>query len=653
MRASSRPGPVPMRRRLPTAMSPRQLVATLLGLTFGGLGSSASPIPSCPQEPVRGESPVSAPADGDLPELAIPPTSEAWRGLIERDRTLQWTTRTPSAARAVLATSGISAHRRAIALMALGCASDEGERPRLEITARSGVGIERAAAILALGEMNAGATALLLEIAASGSSFERDCALLALLRDGRNAGRRRVEEIAADPVHAASSSARELLVQVFDPASSQPSQAGTALLRLRWDAAREFGLVGGQAWKVLAVRELSADPDRLAEIVLGALPGLRRAGVADHLLEQVLHGRGPARLRAAVAVMPRELSDLVAHDLWRPADAAEWRVILDEVRDRRLERLVGDLVRAAIEVPEVRWRAVELAGLAGEETNGPLLSVDPSLLDALGRIELAEALGGVADPAWLARFAALSEDPDPRVRATFLVSGLRHDQKKATAEVEERANDPDHPEHATVISALARAARDPRAGIVLESRLSETEGPAKTAIATALCRAGRLAGRATLRDALSSDPPPRGAAAVELVRALARNGSSEDLEVFRALFPRPDDRELDIELARTLVEIGDRSVEPLLRAALWYAEFDISVLAGGLLFDHGGPYAVLRELENPPVGVTSSDLRRVGFAVGQWGGPAEYERLLRELHATSANPAVQGAWLGALGSRTR
>lgn len=627
-------------------MSLRHLSA-IVGLALGGLGLGSSPSAAPPQ------SPTSAPAQSDNPELAKPPAVEAWRALIERDRTLKWTTRTSTAARTVLATSGISAHRRATAWMALGCASDEGERPRLESMARTGVGIERAAAILALGEMNAGATALLLEIAAGDAPFERDCALLALLRDGRNAGRRRVEEIAADPVHAASASARELLVQAFDPASSRPSAAGALLLRLRWDAAREFGLVEGQAWKVLAVRELSADPDRLAEIVLGALPGLRRAGVTDHLLGQVLNGRGLARLRAAVAVMPRELSDLVANDLWRPATPAEWRVILDEVRDRRLERLVGDLVRAAIEVPEVRWRAVELAGLAGEEASGALLSVDPTLLDSNGRVELAQALGGLADPAWLARFVALREDPDPRVRATLLVSGLRHDQKKATAEVEERANDPLHPEHEAVIGALAHAARDPRAGVVLESRLAETEGPEKTMIAMALCRAGRLAGRATVRDALSSDPPPRGAAAVELVRALSRSGSAEDLEVFRALFPRPDDRELDIELARTLVEIGDRSVEPLLRAALWDAEFDVSVLAGGLLFDHGGPYAVLRELENPPVGATSSDLRRVGFAVGQWGGPAEYERLLRELRATSANPAVQGAWLGALGSRTR
>ncbi|MCY2961470.1 MAG: hypothetical protein NTY35_15010 [Planctomycetota bacterium] len=588
-----------------------------------------------------------------LPDVAVPPTPEAWRGLLQRDKTVQFTARTPSEARAVLGAEGISAQRRAAALMALGCASAEGERGRLETLARTGQGIERVASILALGEMNAGATALLLDIAGTETGLLRDAALLALLRDGRNAGRRRVEEIAADPSHPAALGARDLLVQAFDPAASRPTAAGSVLLRLRWEAAREFGLVEGQAWKVLAIRELSAAPDLLAEVVMGALPGLRRPGVADHLLNQVLHGRGTARLRAAVAVIPRELSDLVANDLWRPADVAEWRAILDEIDRRRVERLAVDLVRAAIEVPEVRWRAVELAGLAGEESSGPLLAVDPSQLDAQGREQLAVALGAVPDASWLTRFATLAQDPDPAVRAAFRVAALRHDQRKPTAEVEERATDPDHPEHRPTIRALLRVARDPRAGVVLESRFGESSGEEKVAIATGLCGVGRLAGRATVREALSSDPPPRGADAVELVRALARNGSSEDVEVFRALFPRPDDRELDVELARALAEIGDSAVEPLLRSAIWNSEFDVSVLAVGLLFDHGGPFALLRELQDPPISAASSDLRRVGFAVGQWGGPAEYERLLRELRATSAHPAVQGAWLGALASRTR
>lgn len=624
-----------------TVLPPPVLAAVLLALALP------------PGAPQRAPDPAAPASQGIGPAVAALPSVEEWRGLLERDKTTQFSARTAAEARAMLAATGISPERRAAALMALGCASAEGERARLEEIARHGQGVERVAAILALGEMNAGATVLLLEIVDAEDGLVRECALLALLRDGRNAGRRRVEEIAADDGHPAARAARDLLVHAFDPAASGPTSAGAALLRLRWDAAREFGLIEGQAWKVLAIRELAEDPVLLGEVVLGALPGLRRPGVADHLMEQVLHGRGLARLRAAVAILPRELSELVANDLWRPANVEEWRAILDEIDNRHVERIALDLVLAAVDVPEVSWRAVELLGMAGEESDGALLAVDPSVLDVPARVNLAVALGATPESSWIGRFPALREDPDARVRVAYLVAGLRHDMRKATAEVEERVRTASHPEHVATISALSRVARDPRAGVLLEERLAEADGAEKLAIATALCRAGRLAGRAVVRDALSSDPPPRGLAAVELVRALGRNGSSEDVEVFRTLFPRPDDRVLDVELARTLAEIGDRSVEPLLRSAIWNSEFDVSVLAAGLLLDHGGPFAIVRELANPPVTAASSDLRRVGFAVGQWGGPAEYERLARELHATSAHPAIQGAWLGALASRTR
>jgi hypothetical protein len=66
--------------------------------------------------------------------------------------------------------------------------------------------------------------------------------------------------------------ARDLLAFTFDPDTSAPSAAGTLLLRLRWEAAREFGLVEGQAWKVLAIQELSEDPSALTEVVLGSSP---------------------------------------------------------------------------------------------------------------------------------------------------------------------------------------------------------------------------------------------------------------------------------------------------------------------------------------------------------------------------------------------
>ncbi|NUP96488.1 MAG: hypothetical protein HUU28_10035, partial [Planctomycetaceae bacterium] len=44
------------------------------------------------------------------------------------------------------------------------------------------------------------------------------------------------------------------------------------------------------------------------------------------------------------------------------------------------------------------------------------------------------------------------------------------------------------------------------------------------------------------------------------------------------------------------------------------------------------------------------DLRRVGFALGEWGGVNEVEWLSARI--SPAEPALQGAVLGALGQRT-
>ena len=59
------------------------------------------------------------------------------------------------------------------------------------------------------------------------------------------------------------------------------------------------------------------------------------------------------------------------------------------------------------------------------------------------------------------------------------------------------------------------------------------------------------------------------------------------------------------------------------------------------------------ELRAPPASASSNDLRRVGFAIGEWGGVAALEDLARDLHYASGHPALQGAFLGALSARTQ
>src|SRR5439155_13806016 len=80
------------------------------------------------------------------------PDANAWRVLVARDPRIAFTERTTDEARAILSLPDLTPERRAIALLALGAAGDASERAQLERIARSGAGLERRAAILALGQ---------------------------------------------------------------------------------------------------------------------------------------------------------------------------------------------------------------------------------------------------------------------------------------------------------------------------------------------------------------------------------------------------------------------------------------------------------------------------------------------------------------------
>jgi hypothetical protein len=142
--------------------------------------------------------------------------------------------------------------------------------------------------------------------------------------------------------------------------------------------------------------------------------------------------------------------------------------------------------------------------------------------------------------------------------------------------------------------------------------------------------------------------------AVRLVRALRGQSRPEDLVVLRRLFPSvSEDRALDRELVLALYDHSDPEMMPILRAGLWSSDKDMSLLAGGLMVQAVGVIALIQELRVPPASATSRDLRRVGFAIGEWGGVAALEDLARELRWSSGEPALQGALLGVLSTRTQ
>jgi hypothetical protein len=137
-----------------------------------------------------------------------------------------------------------------------------------------------------------------------------------------------------------------------------------------------------------------------------------------------------------------------------------------------------------------------------------------------------------------------------------------------------------------------------------------------------------------------------------MLSALARRPTHEDLLLMEEIFPLEGRFAENRILALALLDAGSGSVLPLLRRALWEVPWDRSVLAAALLADVAGERALLEEAQSPPAHAGARDARRVGFAVGAWGGVEDVRRLERLLRRGSSDPTLQGAFLGALASRT-
>lgn len=585
--------------------------------------------------------------------LSAPPAPAEWARYVERDATLAFPDRSVELARGALVSSETHAIRRAAALVTLGCANAIGERPILERLARTGTGLERCAAILALGEMGVGAESLFTDLFDLAPDPAADCAVLALLRSGRPAARRIVEELALERESPLGGAADALLLFAVDRGASVPTRAGAILLRLRWEAAKSFGLVRGEAWPVLMIAELVRREGFARDVVLRSSARIARPGVKDHVLGELQSGTATSRLRAAVGAMPRELSELIASGLWLPASGVEWTVLLDEIADQRAERLTTEILRAALERPELRYRALAMLGWSGDPDMGVLLDVDPSRLSVEERLDVCTAIGSQSDEGWLERFSALDTDKSDRVRMALAVASMRLGVKHARATVAGILADPALEEHAALVDVLCRTVRDPEVAVVLEDALQDAEGDLALRMALALALDGRNSGRSRVREALRDDPTLPSVRKTRLVRALRLNASSEDLEVFLALFPHETDVDLNQELVLGLVDLGDPLVEPVLRVSVWRGAFDESCLAAGLLAEHGGVRVLRHELKNPPTDASSNALRRLGFAIGEWGGLEEVEALSRELRYATGDPALQGALLGLLASRTQ
>ncbi len=598
--------------------------------------------------------PLLAPLLPGAQEPKAPPAERAelpWAELVARDATLGFSARSAAQARRELSAGGLVPAERAPALLALGLGGALRELALLESSALEGALEERCAAVLALGELGGGMRGRLLHLLDDPEPAVAGCALLAALRLDPVAMRGRVDRIAGDPEHPLADEARRVLLFSIDPASAPPSLAGRRLLELRYQAARRYGLVEGQPFELLLLRRLLADGHFLDSVVLLAAAELDAPIVADQLLATLLERGGEVSLRAAVRGIPGSLGELVRHGLWTP-DGAEWETILTELSRERTPSGALILLRIAQERFPGRLAVTELLARLDAAEDLAALRAGQAQRPPSEQIEVAAVWGASSDPLAIEGLEELARSSDPAVRAAALVQGARLRLPGAVKGVREVFADPEHLERPHMLRVAFAAAHDPRLHGLLEELLGEADpGPARRELAAVLAEQGRPDAVRVLLEELAADPPA-GPELARALRALARRPTLEVRDELVRRFPLEDDVEANVELCLGLVRARDASVLSVLRAALWSDPFERSLLAAALVRQVGGAHALRLELDRVPARANSRDLRRVGFAMGLMGGIEEAEWLAARRGGGSGDPAVQGAYLGALAART-
>jgi hypothetical protein len=624
----------------PPKVTPR-LARILAGmLLLAGLSWSAS-APRPTGTPQAGEN--SSEGAGGL---------DAWAEAIDRDKRISFTRRSAHEAIKVLEDTLSTELERTISLMAVACTEPTPvrQRPVLEVWAKTGSESERKAAILALGEFGTGSDAALQLALESTDTSERACAMWGLLRAGREAALVRVEAIAAGGSEDAPVAAAMLSFHK-NPHQPNPPAELEFWAELRWSAATRYGLVDGQTWKTRLLDELLVDERFLEGVVLGSVAEKTQLGVNDHLLTLLLERGTMVRVRAAVVAMPEELGMMIEAGLWNPGGVFGWKTILEEIEANQMESECLSLLSQSLDIPELTVSSLRLLVRAG--VTEVLVDLDEQWPELSNQDKiLACQAWGMAGPGIAPEsMKPFQQEPSPKVQAAVLVTASRLGDTIAHEKLREILSDLEHPEfERTLVAAIAQA-DSPLIRDYLEQLQDELEGDDQRDVAATLALNGVSSARKLLASHLR-DGFPKGAEGVRCIRALALRDAAESVDLFLKHFPVENDLALNIGLARAIVSAQHNSAYSYLRKGLWTGSFDISLLSAAAIVQVGGIHTLRDELNRSPIAATSMDFRRLGFALGEWGGLKEVEHLKTKLGLRVNDPALQGALLGALGRRT-
>jgi hypothetical protein len=545
-----------------------------------------------------------------------------------------------------------AAEERALALFALGGGGGSGDVARIESVLESGALPERRAALFALGELaGAGWPALERVLVRDTAGLEETlCLALALAaRGGAGAAEERLHALAEDENARLKRPALRALAWRTGTEAEGLGDTLQIYYELRRRAAEAYGLVDGRHGQEARKIELFANEEFLDRVVLAAAAELPGVALETHLAEILQAGNRPGALRVAVLQMPEELERALLAGEWRPSPDA-WRAMLSEIDARRTERRSKKLLAAALQTPELEPLAGRLLFRAGGDlpwtwVRAQLEEGDPAL-----RAGLVEACGDRGEKELVPELADLLEArADLGLSAPGLVALVRLAHAPAKEKLEELLQGSPTEEREQVLRALARVLHDKNLRRYAEQALRREDLPKELRrdLEVALAQNGAPIERGELRAALLKTRNHTWRLAC--TRALACAPEAADLEALAALFPVGDDLELDVELALALLHERHAATRGLLSAALWSADWNRSVLAGGLIVANAGPRGLQEELDSAPRTASERDLRRVGFALGEWGGIGAVETLTRT--RSEGDPVLQGALLGALASR--
>lgn len=403
----------------------------------------------------------------------------------------------------------------------------------------------------------------------------------------------------------------------------------------------------------------------LEAITLQLARKLKFAGAEEQFFEILLEGEGAPRIREAVQWNPDRVEELVASGRWRPSDLKEWKwlsvmALWGELQARMPRSLELGM---ALENSPTRYMGAGLL-FTQDEPLHDLLAEGFHHDDANNRAYSALAVSANGLPDYVGPLRAMIGDPHPWARANALASLVRLDDAQGTdraREVFEGRSSPTRSELVPYLfEALDRAAPAPPVIAFLRSLQQdpETELTAQelAAVDSILILHGAENDRSRVRAGLLTIEPmapqlPRS------VRALAMAPDPEDIALLTELFHRQNTQTVALELVVALALAGSDEAEPLLRSAAFRLPWNQGLLAAGAARVAYGDDALTRWIRIAPEDTPPETIRRLGYALGVFGGEDSLKRLRESfgngesasaVTAARATAALQGAALGAL-----